>query len=197
MYQIQKSAFEVARLQAQWYGREDCEFAALRAAQKLYRQARATGWWRDVWSRLTRRPLCLLDLHAVEKSCAIRGRCYAGIQPVSLAYIRGSAGRCQDFDGEFRPRHDRTRDRWLGIAVAQQLGIPLPPVGLIQIGSLYFVQDGHHRISVARAMGQRDIDAEVIVWQTAGPLPWERKMAADRRAILVPRLERRLGLWKP
>jgi hypothetical protein len=35
------------------------------------------------------------------------------------------------------------------------------------------VRDGHHRISVARALGQRDIEAEVTVWQVTGPLPWE------------------------
>jgi hypothetical protein len=62
----------------------------------------------------------------------------------------------------------------LGIATARQRGKPLPPVELIQVGDVYFVRDGHHRISVARALGQRDIGAEVMVWQVAGPLPWEQ-----------------------
>jgi hypothetical protein len=52
--------------------------------------------------------------------------------------------------------------------------VTLPAVDLIQIGDVYFVRDGHHRISVGRAMGQEIIDAEVTVWEVAGPLPWER-----------------------
>jgi len=47
-------------------------------------------------------------------------------------------------------------------------------VELIQVGDVYFVRDGHHRISVARALGQRDVEAEVTLWQVTGPLPWEQ-----------------------
>jgi hypothetical protein len=43
---------------------------------------------------------------------------------------------------------------------------------LIQVGDDYFVRDGHHRISVARAFGREQIDAEVIVWDL-GPRPPE------------------------
>jgi hypothetical protein len=51
-------------------------------------------------------------------------------------------------------------------------GQPLDAVRLIQVGDHYFVEDGHHRISVALALGQTVIDAEVIVWEVDGPLPW-------------------------
>jgi uncharacterized protein (DUF1015 family) len=47
-------------------------------------------------------------------------------------------------------------------------------VALVRAGDRYFVLDGHHRISVARAMGQTEIDAEVTVCEFAGPLPWEQ-----------------------
>ena len=49
----------------------------------------------------------------------------------------------------------------------------LPPVSLAQVGDIYFVKDGHHRISVARALGQKAIEAKVVVWQVEGSLPWE------------------------
>jgi len=39
-----------------------------------------------------------------------------------------------------------------------------PPVALIQIEETFFVQDGHHRVSVARARGELDIEAEVTTW---------------------------------
>ncbi len=44
----------------------------------------------------------------------------------------------------------------------------LPPVELIQIGHEHFVRDGHHRISVARALGEYDIEAEVIALGPTG-----------------------------
>jgi hypothetical protein len=51
----------------------------------------------------------------------------------------------------------------LNIAKLRLEGRPLPPVELIQVGDSYFVRDGHHRISVARAFGQTAIDAQVTV----------------------------------
>jgi hypothetical protein len=56
-------------------------------------------------------------------------------------------------------------------------------VELIQVGDLYFVRDGHHRISVARAWGQATIDAEVTVWEVVGPLPWERPATVAQPAV--------------
>jgi hypothetical protein len=71
----------------------------------------------------------------------------------------------------------------VGIATAGYMGRTLPPVELIQVGDLYFVRDGHHRISVAQAMGQESIEAEVTVWQVAGLLPWE---SAVDRSLSMP-----------
>ena len=39
--------------------------------------------------------------------------------------------------------------------------INLPPVVLYKVGDVYFVVDGHHRVSVAREQGQTFIDAEI------------------------------------
>jgi hypothetical protein len=91
---------------------------------------------------------------------------------VPLRQIRGSAGRSHDFDAVFHPRQGRNKGRWLRIAVARQMGTYLPPVELVRIGDAYFVRDGHHRISVAHAMGQACIEAEVVNWQVTEPLPW-------------------------
>jgi hypothetical protein len=41
------------------------------------------------------------------------------------------------------------------------------PVQLIQVGAEYYVRDGHHRVSVTRALGQDTIEAEVTVWNAA------------------------------
>lgn len=78
--------------------------------------------------------------------------------------ITGSfnAGRTRDFDGNFRPKHERLADRWISVAKAYLRGRSLPPVKLVEIGDSYFVLDGHHRISVARALGQEKIKAIVV-----------------------------------
>ncbi len=85
-----------------------------------------------------------------------------GVTSIPLARIIGSEGRVGDFDRSFHPLNDHTRDRWINIAVARRNGDSLPPVELIQVGDSYYVRDGHHRISVARAEGQREIEANIV-----------------------------------
>jgi hypothetical protein len=83
---------------------------------------------------------------------------------VPISQIQGSEGKSEEFDAEFRPLKPFSRDRWVSVAVAFLQGKSLPPVELIKVGQQYFVRDGHHRISVARAYGQYDVDAVVTVW---------------------------------
>lgn len=180
---------QAAILQAQMSAQTEKPVRAACDARKLYQRARMAGRKRKLWSLLTRRPRRLLDLREVERACHIRGRCYAGTQPVNLAGIRGSAGRCRDYDDEFHPLLGEHSSRWLSIACAQRMQVPLPPVKLIRVGDVYFVEDGHHRISVARALGQQEIDAEVVVWHVEGPLPWDgasaQPMARAQRPVRV------------
>jgi len=139
-------------------------------AVTLYTDAHNRGRWGQVWSALTGRSRCLLPLAEVDAACTVHAHRYAGMQMVPISQICGSEGRCHDFDRDFHPLQDHNRERWLGIARARQRGKALPPVELIRVGDVYFVLDGHHRISVARALGQRDIEAKVMVWQVTGPL---------------------------
>jgi hypothetical protein len=144
----------------------------------LYQRALDQGRRGQLWSMLTGRARCLFDLASVEASHKVHGRYEAGLQTVSIEQIQGSEGRAQDYDRDFRPLKHHTRERWLSVARARKQGRSLPPVALIQVGDIYFVQDGHHRISVARALGQKDIEASVIVWQVEGPLSWETSARA-------------------
>jgi hypothetical protein len=143
-----------------------------RACRALYQSSLAQGQRGQILSRLTGRSRCLLRLADVEASLEVHDRCDAGVQTVSIARIRGSGDRAHDFDTCFHPLQSHTRARWHGIALARQQGVALPPVALIQIGDIYFVTDGHHRISVARAHGQTEIEARVTAWQVTGSLPW-------------------------
>jgi hypothetical protein len=84
-----------------------------------------------------------------------------GLQVVPISAIVGTVDRERDFDRHFRPTSGRVRSRWEQIAEAMRRGDPLPPVDLIKIGEIHFVRDGHHRVSVACALGHSDIDAYV------------------------------------
>jgi hypothetical protein len=84
-----------------------------------------------------------------------------GLHVVPLDAIVGTIDRARDFDRHFRPTSRRVRSRWEQIAGAMRRGDALPPVDLLKVGELYFVRDGHHRVSVASALGLSDIDAYV------------------------------------
>jgi hypothetical protein len=85
----------------------------------------------------------------------------AGKAVVPLDAIVGTVDRGRDFDRSFRPTTGRVRSRWEHIATAMRRGEAMPPVDLVRVGQIYFVRDGHHRVSVARALGHNDIDAIV------------------------------------
>jgi hypothetical protein len=86
---------------------------------------------------------------------------FVGLRVVSLDRIVGSVDRGRDFDRRFRPTSGRSRGRWEQIAAAARRGESFPPIDAVQVGELYFVRDGHHRVSVARVLGRTDIDAHV------------------------------------
>ena len=113
---------------------------------------------------------CLLNLNEIP-GLQMRARHYDGLRAVTLKKICGSLGRTSDFDCDFNPLDSRLRDRWQSIAMAFLHHRYLEPVDLIQVDDSYFVKDGHHRISVARALGQSAIDAEVTIWESPRTLP--------------------------
>src|ERR1700749_1821596 len=84
---------------------------------------------------------------------------FAGSAVVPLDAIVGTVDRGRDFDRSFRPTSGRVRSRWEHIATAMRRGEAMPPVDLVRIGQIYFVRDGHHRVSVPLA--HADIKARV------------------------------------
>jgi hypothetical protein len=133
--------------------------------QNLYDRMILAGSLYRLCARLSHRPVCLLALDTVTASFSVTNRHDANLQTVAIRQIRGSENRTEEFDARFCPLNNHTYSRWQSIARAQMGGANMPPVELIQIGDIYFVRDGHHRISVARAMGQTHIDAVVTVWE--------------------------------
>jgi len=103
----------------------------------------------------------LLPFEEVRRLLKPLGESYEGVKAVPLDHIVGSEGRYRDFNRHFLPRHERLRARWVSIDLAHYSEIELPPVRLYELGGLYFVRDGNHRVSVAALRGQTHIDAEV------------------------------------
>lgn len=146
--------------------------------QNMYEQMYKRGQWGQILSKLSGRSRHLLNLNEINGQGLVRSRTAGRLQAVSIRQIRGSEGRNRDFDRDFNPLQNHSRERWRSVALARYHDTPLPAVQLIQVGDVYFVRDGHHRISVALALGQQEIDAEVTVWQVNGPLPWDKVAAA-------------------
>jgi len=130
-------------------------------------------------SRLRREPGDVFVILPFEEVVAALGRVgerSLGLQSVELDSIVGTVDRGREFDRAFRPVSGRVRTRWERIAAAQRRGESMPPIDLYRIGEVHFVRDGHHRVSVARALGLDTIDAYVTEVQT--------RVGADRNIRL-------------
>jgi hypothetical protein len=133
-------------------------------AQSDFARARRARVLSDIARRMRREPGDvgqILPFEEVVDALGRVGQVDRGLQVVPLDAIVGTVDRAADFDRGFRPTTTRLRSRWERIAAAQRRGEPLPPVSLYQVGELYFVRDGHHRVSVAKSLGRMDIDAYV------------------------------------
>jgi hypothetical protein len=131
-------------------------------ALPLFWQTVQNGWVHRLWLRLTRHSVRLLDLDETLRHSKVQNRSYAGMRPVEISLIRGTQGKGDEFDADFYPLKKANRSRWLSVAKERLSGHGLPPVELVEVSGIYYVRDGHHRISVARSLGETFIDAEVI-----------------------------------
>ena len=129
--------------------------------QADFARARSRAFLNDIFGFLSGRPKRLLSYDQVKEKLRIGGPIYRGVRTVEIARIVGSVNRYADFDRAFLPTHNRIANRWQNIDRAFYEDVGLPPVVLYKVGDVYFVVDGHHRVSVARQQGQEFIEAEV------------------------------------
>lgn len=85
-----------------------------------------------------------------------------GIHPIEVDKIIGSVGRPQDLDSNFRFKSKRPTERYLTIKKMMEEGEILPPIEVYKIRDEYYVLDGHHRVSAAKELKQKFIDAHVF-----------------------------------
>ena len=118
----------------------------------------------------------ILPFEEVARALGRVGERRLGEQLIPLDSIVGTVDRAREFDRSFRPTSPNVRERWQRINLAQRKGQSMPPIDVYRIGELHFVKDGHHRVSVARALGHHDINAVVTEVLT--------QVGADRKVRL-------------
>ena len=127
-----------------------------------FNKARSKARFSSILSLLKLEKDELLSLQEVRDIIKPGSESYRGMKAVPISLITGSEGRYRDFNRYFLPRHQHLRGRWERVDQAHHKQVILPAIKLYEIGGTYFVRDGNHRVSVARAQGVEFIDAEVI-----------------------------------
>jgi hypothetical protein len=139
-------------------------------AQFDFDTSRRHAFWNEARAVLTGHARTLLSFHEVMRVARMEGLVERGVQEIPLSLIKGSEGRSRDFDPSFLPLNRRLRERWTRVEELMLQGAALPPIEVYKVDDVYFVKDGHHRVSAARHLGQEFISANVIEVRTRAPL---------------------------
>lgn len=179
---------------------DDASFKASYAeGMNAFQSARGRAFWEEMIGLLRGKPAELLSFDEVKARLRLREESYKGLQNVPLERIVGSVGRYRDFTGTFLPKNPRMRERWSRVYAQTHSLVGTPPIELYKVDDVYFVRDGNHRVSVARQMGQKTIEAHVTELPTRvdlepGMTPQELEAAAGYAMFLDAT---RLGNTRP
>jgi nucleotide-binding universal stress UspA family protein len=136
-----------------------------------FRRARQQAALQTILARLTGQSAELLSYEEVRRKIhAFATGIPLGVRDIPLDAIIGSAGRYTDFTRSFLPLHSSDQDRWARVMSAVTNPAGLAPIDVCQLGSAFFVLDGHHRVSVARQLGATHIQAYVTEVPTSIPI---------------------------
>ena len=153
-------------------------------AQEDFAKARNKAWINDLQNLIHPDKRRLLSFNDVKKMLKPKNEVYTGLKIVPIQKIVGSEGRYNDFDNHFLPRTNELKQRWINVDKAHLSDVVLPPIQLYELAGLYFVRDGNHRVSVAKAQGVEFIDAEVISLQSEVQLPLDVRLDTLREVVI-------------
>ncbi len=141
---------------------------------KEFLRARHRAFFRRLAARLRGHPErgTLAAFDEARRALAADNRLYLGRRVVEVSKIVGSVGRHRQFDGGFMPLKSGMAEKWKRVDRAFHRGVELPPVRLYKLGEAYFVEDGNHRVSVARYHEVEWMEVEVVEFHprlSAGP----------------------------
>lgn len=144
-------------------------------ALRDFRRARRKADLQEVVAHLTGKEASLLSFSEVHQRLKVEETGKRTLQEIPLDAIVGSVGRYKDFTRKFLPRLESDKERWTMVkASVDSMG--LQPIDVYQVGQVYFVLDGHHRVSIAREIGAKTILANVIEVHTKVPLSPEDQL---------------------
>ena len=132
------------------------------AALDDFYKAKTKARFQGIFSALHWKNNDLLSLYEVTSIIKPKSETYLGMRTIPVAKIIGSEGRYHDFSSAFLPKREQLKTRWVSVDSAIINDIILPPISVYSLGGYYFVRDGNHRVSVAKAQGMEYIDAEVV-----------------------------------
>lgn len=138
-----------------------------------FRSARQKATLREIVARFTGDSLELLSFDEVRQKLRAQIGPKKVIKEIPINAIIGSVNRYQDFSRDFLPGKNIDEERWANVELANFGLTGLPPIEVYQIGEVYFVSDGNHRVSVARQLGTQQIQAYVTEVQTRVPFTSE------------------------
>ena len=131
-----------------------------------FNKAHTKAFINEIQHLLSPEEASLISLNDVKQMIKASAETYIGMKVIPIDKIVGSEGRYNDFDNRFFPKSSHLKNRWQHVDEAAIQDITLPPIKVYEIAGLYFVRDGNHRVSVAKARGTEFIDAEVVSLQS-------------------------------
>ncbi|MDI7277789.1 MAG: DUF4032 domain-containing protein [Anaerolineae bacterium] len=147
--------------------------AANPSSEAHYQEQRRKAFFADVLAVAARHRNDLLSYEEARKALRAIQQMPATTETIPVEKIVGSVGRYRDFTRSFLPRSSASASRWKRLDAALERLESIPPVEVYQLGDVYFVRDGNHRVSVARANGVGYIEARVTRVATRVPLTAE------------------------
>ena len=135
-------------------------------SEEDFNKAHTKAFINEIQHLLSPEEASLISLNDVKQMIKSSAETYIGMKVIPIDKIVGSEGRYNDFDNRFFPKSSHLKNRWQHVDEAAIQDITLPPIKVYEIAGLYFVRDGNHRVSVAKARGTEFIDAEVVSLQS-------------------------------
>jgi hypothetical protein len=135
-----------------------------------FSSAQNRAFLNSLFARLSGNDNYLLEFGQVQRSLGLREQEFLGLRSVEVAKILGCVNRCQDFDRSFSPIRASLSERWKRVNRAYYESTNLPPPILLKLGDIYFVYDGHNRVSVARTHRVEYLEADVVEYLTRLPI---------------------------
>lgn len=161
---------------------DDGEKRSLKAQGRVeFDRAHFGAFWSEMRGLLTNKSVGLLNFDEVKARLHLSDQSYRGLENIPLNRIVGSVGRYKEFTRNFLPKRAGMADRWSNVYAQVNSMTGVPPIDVFQVDDVYFVRDGNHRVSIARQMGARTIEAYVTELYT--PINLEPDMSKRQFAI--------------